>query len=171
MNPDIRLWFHLLYLTDQIKAADQKAYFAMALVCGFLGLSRQGFSWFLYYLTSGKISFFFIVPISILVILCIVGLFGTLSEFFRIIFPKTKSHKYIKYHLPSAIFWHDVAQKSFEDFRKQYTEEDREEDLVVQLYVLSKIAEEKYSRIRRLFTLAVLTISFDITLLSVSKVA
>jgi len=170
MNPDIRPWYHLLYVTDQIKSADQKAYIAVAVVCAVTGFSHQGFSRVIHYLTSGNASFVVSVLISIIVMLCVAGLLGTLSEFYTIAFPKIKSQKYMKNHQRSAIFWYDVAKMSFEDFKNQYMNEDREDDLVVQIYVLSKIAQVKYGGIRRLFTISVFTILLNVALLSISKV-
>jgi hypothetical protein len=170
MDPDIRPWYHLLYVTDQIKSADQKAYIAVAVVCAVTGFSHQGFSRVIHYLASGNARFLVNALISMVVILCAAGLLGTLSEFYSIIFPKIKSRKYMKNHQRSAIFWYDVAKMSFEDFKKQYMDEDREDDLVVQIYVLSKIAQAKYGGIRRLFTIALFTILLDVVLLSISKV-
>ena len=170
MNPDIRPWYHLLYVTDQIKSADQKAYIAVAVVCAVTGFSHQGFSRVIHYLAIGNAHPVVRGLISMVVMLCIVGLFGTLSEFHRIVFPRIKSQKYMKNHQRSAIFWYDVAMMSFEDFKKQYMDENREDDLVVQIYVLSRIAQVKYGGIRRLFTISVFTILLDVVLLSISKV-
>jgi hypothetical protein len=49
-------------------------------------------------------------------------------------------------------------------------DENREDDLLVQIYVLSRIAQVKYSGIRRLFTISAFTILLDVVLLSISKV-
>jgi hypothetical protein len=171
MDPDIRPWYHLLYLTDQIKNADQKAYLAAAVVCAVTGFSHQGFSWLVHYLISGNKQFIITALSLLILILFVAGLIGTLTEFYRIVFPKIKNRKYLKNPQPSAIFWHDVAGMEFEDFKQQYMEEDREDDLVIQLYVLSKIAQTKYSRIKRLFTISVVTILLDVILLSFSKIA
>lgn len=170
MNPDIRPWYHLLYVTDQIKSADQKAYIAAAVVCAVTGFSHQGFSRVIRYLAIGNAHPLVSGLISMVVMLCIAGLLGTLSEFHRIVFPRIKSQKYMKNHQRSAIFWYDVAMMSFEDFKKQCMDENREDDLVVQIYVLSRIAQAKYGGIRRLFTISVFTILLDVLLLSISKV-
>jgi hypothetical protein len=170
MDPDIRPWYHLLYVTDQIKSADQKAYIAVAVVCAVTGFSHQGFSRVIHYLASGNARFLVSALISMVVMLCVAGLVGTLSELYHIVFPKIKSQKYMKNHQRSAIFWYDVAKMSFEDFKKQYMDENREDDLVVQIYVLSRIALVKSGGIRRLFTISVFTILLDVVLLSISKV-
>jgi hypothetical protein len=171
MDPDIRPWYHLLYLTDQIKNADQKAYLAAAVVCAVTGFSHQGFSWLLHYLVKGNPRLLITLLALLVLLLFTAGLVGTLTEFYRIVFPKIKNRKYLKNPQPSAIFWHDVAGMEFEDFKQQYLEEDREDDLIVQLYVLSKIAQTKYSRIKRLFIISVTTILLDVILLSLSKIA
>jgi hypothetical protein len=171
LDPDIRPWYHLLYITDQIKNADQKAYLAAAVVCAVTGFSHQGFSWLMHYLVRGNPRLSITILAVSILILFAACLVGTLTEFYRIVFPKIKNRKYLKNPQPSAIFWHDVAGMEFEDFKHQYTEEDREDDLIIQLYVLSKIAQTKYSRIKRLLTLSAATILLDVILLSLSKIA
>lgn len=170
MNPDIRPWYHLLYITDQIKNADQKAYISVAVVCAVTGFCHQGFSRVIRYIVLGDAGSFSVLLLSLLLLICIGGLIGTFSEFYTIVFPKVKSEKYLEGSGGSAIFWYDVARMTFEDFKNQYMNEDREEDLIVQLYVLSKIAEIKYGRIKRLFTITMFTIIFDLTTLGISKI-
>ncbi len=170
MNHDIRPWYHLLYITDQIKGADQKAYISVAVVCTVTGFCHQGFSRVVRYIVIGEPGTFNFFLLSSLLLVCIGGLFGTFSEFYSIVFPQVKKEKYLIGSERSAIFWYDVAKMTFEDFKNQYLNKDREEDLIVQLYVLSKIAEIKYSRIKNLFTVMLFTILCDLVTLGISKV-
>lgn len=170
MDTDIRPWYHLLYITDQIKNADQKAYISVAVVCAVTGFCHQGFSRVIYYLASGNAATFQGIFLSMLLFICVAGLLGTLSEFHRIVFPKINSSRYVEALEKSAIFWYDVAKMTFAEFKSQYLNEDREDDLITQIYVLSKIAEIKYSRIRHLITITVFTVLCDVTILAVSKV-
>ena len=170
MDIDIRPWYHLLYITDQIKNADQKAYISVAVVCAVTGFCHQGFSRVIFYLASGNAATPSGILLSLLVFICIAGLLCTLSEFHRIVFPKINSSKFIEVQERSAIFWYDVAKMTFEDFREQYINENREDDLIIQIYVLSKIADIKYSRIRHLITITVFTVLCDVTILAVSKI-
>jgi len=170
MDIDIRPWYHLLYITDQIKNADQKAYISVAVVCAVTGFCHQGFSRMIYYIATGNAVTPTGILLSLLIFICIAGLLGTLSEFHRIVFPKINSAKYIETMERSAIFWYDVAKMTFENFKEQYLNEDREDDLITQIYVLSKIADIKYSRIKHLITMTVFTIMCDVTILAVSKV-
>jgi len=170
MNPDIRPWYHLLYVTEQIKGADQKAYISVAVVCTVTGFCHLGFSRIIHYIVTGNLNSLPVFLLSALLFICLAGLAGTFSEFYAIVFPKIKSEKYMKGSKPSAIFWHDVALMSFDDFKKQYMEADREDDLIVQIYVLSKIAEIKYSRIERLFAITAFTLLCDLATLGISKI-
>lgn len=170
MDVDIRPWYHLLYITDQIKNADQKAYISVAVVCAVTGFCHQGFSRVIFHLASGNFATPAGIFMSLLLFICVAGLLGTLSEFHRIVFPKVNSSKYVEAQERSAIFWYDVAKMTFEDFREQYLNENREDDLVIQIYVLSKIADVKYSRIKHLFTITVFTVLCDVLILGVSKI-
>lgn len=170
MNPDIRPWYHLLYITEQIKGADQKAYISVAVVCAVTGFCHLAFSRVIKFIVLGEPGSLPVFLLSLLLIICVGGLIGTFSEFYAIIFPKVRSEKYLEGAGRSAIFWYDVAKMSFEEFRNQYLTEDREDDLIVQLYVLSKIAEIKYGRIKRLYTITLFTIIFDLSTLGISKI-
>jgi hypothetical protein len=169
MKPDIRPWYHLLYITDQIKSADQKAYLAIAVVCAVIGFSHQGYARVIQFLLNQDASIIQRVALSISLLLCVAGLLMTLSRFYTIVFPKVKSARYIAHRDKSAIFWFDVASMKFDDFRDQYLNENREEDLIIQIYVLSKIAQHKYGSIRSLFSIAVFTIICDVLVFAVSK--
>jgi hypothetical protein len=170
MDIDIRPWYHLLYITDQIKNADQKAYISVAVVCAVTGFCHQGFSRVIFYLASGNLANITGIFLSLLLFICVAGLLSTLSEFHRIVFPKINNAQFIEAQERSAIFWYDVAKMTFEDFKLQYLNENREDDLITQIYVLSKIADIKYSRIRHLITITVFTVLCDVTILAVSKI-
>ena len=170
MNYDIRPWYHLLYVTDQIKSADQKAYLAIAVVCAVIGFSHQGFARIIHYLLAENPPVAAAVVLPFFIFCVAAGLIGTISEFYQIVFPKVKSKKYLKNRDLSAIFWNDVASMEFEAFRDQYMNQNREDDLVVQIYVLSKICHNKYASIGRLFGLAIFTIMCDVMIFIVSKI-
>jgi hypothetical protein len=169
MDPDIRPWYHLLYVTDQIKSADQKAYIAIGVLCMVVGFTNQSFVRIAAYLKHGDIHAPTVIAIFLLILLSLIGFMGTLSEFFRIVFPKIKNEKYLKNRERSAIFWNDVASMSFDQFRTQYMEKDREDDLVVQIYVLSQIAQSKFRRIKRLFNTTIVTLVFIMALFILTK--
>ena len=169
MQYDIRPWYHLMYVTDQIKTADQKAYLAIAVVCAVIGFSHQGYAKMIQVLMTGHPPLAAAIILPLLIAGVAVGLIGTISLFYRIVFPKIKSKKYLKNRELSAIFWLDVASMEFETFRDQYMNQNREDDLIVQIYILSKICHYKYAAIRRIFGLAFFTIMCDVMVFIVSK--
>jgi ABC-type bacteriocin/lantibiotic exporter with double-glycine peptidase domain len=169
MQPDIRPWYHLLYVTDQIKSADQKAYIAVGVLCMVVGFTNQSIAKVIALLTHGNIQVPSFALLLLLVVVCLVGFVATLSEFYRIIFPKVNNARYLKNKERSAIFWNDVASMPFDAFKTQYMENDREDDLIVQIYVLSQIAQVKFRRIGRLFTYTIFTTAFVFILFLYAK--
>jgi len=169
MEPDIRPWYHLMYVTDQIKSADQKAYIAIGVACMVIGLTNRGYSHIIGSMLHGRLHGAEIALVVTIMLACLAAFICALVEFYRVVFPKVNNEKYLKNRQKSAIFWNDVAQLTFEDFQTQYMDQDREDDLIVQLYVLSQITQAKFRRIKRLFTFTIILVAFDMILFVMSK--
>jgi hypothetical protein len=170
MAPDVRPWYHLLYITDQIKSADQKAYIGITVLCTVIGFSHQGFSHVIRYLLHNYTHPLVVISIFTLIVLCAGGLVAALSEFYHIVFPKMNGQKYMKTDDCSVVFWLDVASMTFPDFKNKYLKGNREDDLIVQIYILSKIAKTKYSGIKNMYKIITFTVACDVTIFILAKV-
>lgn len=170
MAPDVRPWYHLLYITDQIKNADNKAYIGITVLCAVIGLSHEGFTQIIRYLAHDKVHPLTFIIISSIIVSCIGGLILSLIEFNRILFPQMNSKRHLDRDDKSAIFWLDVAMMTYDEFKRKYRRENREDDLIVQIYILSKIAQIKYNGIKTLFKISIFTTACDVTILILAKV-
>ncbi len=160
--------WHLNYVIDQIKMADNKMNFLLAIFSSLLGATmfRLEKIWY-FFIRSNiccKITLGFIFIVFIGIILYFYFLFN------KAINPRIEPKKIINdNNYTSVIFWGDVAQKTLQEFGA-HKEKDFKKDIQSQIIINSKIAQQKFNFVKKAYNLIFTAIVLFIILIFYSVI-
>jgi len=138
------LKWQLNYVIDQIKLADNKLYFLLAVYMFLFGIMIPKIEKFLNILFDREIC----LGNKIMIIALFIGVVCFIVRFFICFIngmkPRIQPQNLLKNsEYKSVIFWKDIANMGYEIFEKKWKDEFFK-DLKMQIYVNSKIADAKF---------------------------
>lgn len=168
-NPDFKekaefLKWQLTYVIDQIKMADYKINFLLAIYLAMLGIvvsqivRMVGIFQSPYVCLLWKI---FVGAIIVVFLLCIINFF---YRFINTVRPRTNPSKILgQNNYKSSIFWKDVSGMDYKNF-KNITLKANYKDLMKEVFVNSYIARVKFENVTNAYKSLALTIISFITI-------
>jgi len=150
---------HLNYIWDHTKAMDNKALLVITLLGAFIA----------YYFPKIESLFKSLDSIALrkgcLLVIIILSLVYAIYSFFMIIFPRTKAKKFIATDSLSTIFWDDIARfPDIKTFKKEYKQKSIDEELLKQIFIISRVNARKNKYLQRLIISTFVTVIFGIFL-------
>ena len=154
------LKWQLGYLIDQIKMADNKIYFLLAIYLVFLGLTISQVEKMIDIFSNTSICCIWKVIIGIICLCFLYYIVKFFHHFVNTIKPRTNPQEILgEKDYKSFIFWKDIANMGYDSFRDA-TLETRYSDLEKQVFVNSFIAKAKFENVTNAYKFLVPTMIF-----------
>lgn len=148
--------WHLSYIIDQIKMADNKINFLLAVYLSLSGITIANIQKILSTFNSLDLCCKAIFTLDLVIfVACLIYFYIT---FFMTIIPRAQAGRILnKGMYKSVIFWGDLAQTDINEF-DNIEMKDFAEDLQKQILINSRIAAKKFANVRNAYTTLIPTI-------------
>jgi len=158
--------WQLAYVIDQIKMADNKINFLLAIYLVILGVAVSQIKKIIDILLNMSVYSIWKVAIGILCVLFLYCIFKFFYCFINTIKPRTSPKESLREKdYKSFIFWRDITDMGYQNF-KNATLENRWGDLEKQVFINSCIAKDKFKNVNGAYKLFHPTLIIFLTLLS-----
>ncbi|NVM56061.1 MAG: hypothetical protein HWN66_20350 [Candidatus Helarchaeota archaeon] len=147
-------------INEWIKAADNKANFLVAFYSVLIGSLLVQMKNYIEIIKNCNCSVLFIL-ISCFLLLSFFFIGKSFWHFYCVVHPRIAPRKYIKDKPKSNIFWGDIASVEFNEFKSKIQNQEINNlfsDILSQLYINSKICDEKFKNVKSAYRLILPTL-------------